>query len=82
VLDLAGGREQVLAKARGALADKDFQWAAELTDYVLAVDDKNVEAKRLKADALTELGERQSSAIARNYLLSAAQYLMRDVPAR
>jgi hypothetical protein len=31
---------------------------------------------------LSELGERQISAIARNYYLSAAQYLLRDLPAR
>ena len=82
VIELAGGREPVLSRARRALAEKDFQWAAELTDYVLATDDGNVEAKRLKAAALTELGERQISAIARNYYLSAAQYLVRDLPAR
>jgi len=82
VIDLAGGRDQVLSRARRALADKDFQWAAELTDYVLATDEGHVEAKRLKAAALGELGERQISAIARNYYLSAAQYLLRDLPAR
>ena len=82
VIELAGGREQVLSRARRALANKDFQWAAELTDYLLASDEENVEAKRLKAAALSELGERQISAIARNYYLSAAQYLLRDPPAR
>ena len=33
----------------------------------------------LKAAALSELGERQISAIARNYYLSAAQYLLKDL---
>jgi alkyl sulfatase BDS1-like metallo-beta-lactamase superfamily hydrolase len=82
VIELAGGREQVLSRARRALADKDFQWAAELTDAVLAIDEGNLDAKRLKAAALSELGERQISALARNYYLSAAQYLLRDLPAR
>jgi alkyl sulfatase BDS1-like metallo-beta-lactamase superfamily hydrolase len=82
VVDLAGGRDQVLLKARRAVANKDFQWAAELTDYVLAIEGGNVEAKRLKATALTELGERQISAIARNYYLTAAQYLLRQLPAQ
>jgi alkyl sulfatase BDS1-like metallo-beta-lactamase superfamily hydrolase len=82
IIELAGGRSQVLSKARRALAAKDFQWAAELADYVLAVDGGNVEAKQLKANALSELGERQISAIARNYYLSAAQYLLRDLPPR
>jgi len=79
VIELAGGREQVLSRARRALADKDFQWAAELTDFVLALDEGHVEAKRLKAAALSERGERQTSAIARNYYLSVAQYLLRDL---
>jgi alkyl sulfatase BDS1-like metallo-beta-lactamase superfamily hydrolase len=82
IIDLAGGRDQVLLRARRAVVNKDFQWAAELTDYVLALDGGNVEAKRLKATALTELGERQISAIARNYYLSAAQYLLRGLPAQ
>ena len=78
IIELAGGRDQVLSRARRAIVNKDFQWAAELTDYVLAIDGGNVEAKRLKATALTELGERQISAIARNYYISAARYLMRE----
>jgi len=82
VVELAGGRDQMLSRARRALADSDFQWAAELTDYVLANDEGNAEARRLKAAALSELGERQTSAIARNYYLSAAQYLLRGLPAR
>ena len=82
IIELAGGPDQVLLRARRAVANKDFQWAAELTDYVLANDGGNVEAKRLKATALTELGERQISAIARNYYPSAAEYLLRDLPAQ
>jgi hypothetical protein len=45
-------------------------------------DGANVDAKRLKAEALTQLGERQISANARNFYLSSAQYLLRDLPAR
>jgi alkyl sulfatase BDS1-like metallo-beta-lactamase superfamily hydrolase len=82
IVDLAGGRDRVLGAARRALENKEFQWAAELADHLLAVDGGSVEAKRLKAAALTELGERQISAIARNYYLSAAQYLLRDLPPR
>ena len=40
----------------------------------------NAVAKRIKAEALVELGERQINAIARNYYLSSAQYLLRDLP--
>jgi alkyl sulfatase BDS1-like metallo-beta-lactamase superfamily hydrolase len=80
IIDLAGGADQVVARARDALATGEFQWAAELADYVLATDSAHVAAKRVKARALTELGERQINANARNYYLSSAQYLLRDLP--
>jgi alkyl sulfatase BDS1-like metallo-beta-lactamase superfamily hydrolase len=80
LVTLIGGPGQVLARARDALAAGDFTWAAELADYVLANDGANAAAKRIKAQALTELGERQINAIARNYYLSSAMYLLRGLP--
>jgi alkyl sulfatase BDS1-like metallo-beta-lactamase superfamily hydrolase len=77
---LIGGPDRVLAQGREALAAHDFKWAAELADYVLANDSANTDAKRIKAQALIELGERQINAIARNYYLSSAMYLLRDLP--
>jgi uncharacterized sulfatase len=82
VVALAGGVPETLSRGREALAQREFRWAAELADFVLVMDVGNVDAKRLKAQALTELGERQSSANARNYYLSVAQYLLRDLPPR
>jgi uncharacterized sulfatase len=82
IVALTGGVPQILFRARDALTTGEFRWAAELTDFVLAVDAANADAKRLKAQALTELGERQASANARNYYLSVAQYLLRDLPQR
>jgi alkyl sulfatase BDS1-like metallo-beta-lactamase superfamily hydrolase len=80
VSELAGGVDRVLSRSRDALASGEFQWAAELADVVLAVDGASVAAKRVKAQALTELGERQTSANARNYYLSSAQFLLRGLP--
>ncbi|HYM22136.1 MAG TPA: alkyl sulfatase dimerization domain-containing protein [Vicinamibacterales bacterium] len=77
---LLGGADQTLSRAREALAARDFTWAAELADDVLLNDAANAGAKRIKAQALTELGERQVSAIARNYYLTSAQSLLRDLP--
>ena len=82
LVGLIGGPDRVLARAREALAAHEFVWAAELADYVLANDSANAGAKRIKAQALTELGERQINAIARNYYLSSAMYLVRDLPPR
>ena len=80
LVGLIGGPDQVLARGREALAASEFTWAAELADYVLANDGANTGAKRIKAQALTELAERQVNAIARNYYLSSAIYLLRDLP--
>jgi alkyl sulfatase BDS1-like metallo-beta-lactamase superfamily hydrolase len=79
MIELAGGPDRVLARARDALAAREFQWAAELADFVLAVDGRNPHARRVKAQALTELAERQINANARNFYLSAAQYLMKGL---
>ena len=80
LVGLIGGPDQVLARGREALAANEYKWAAELADYVLANDGANVAAKRIKARALIELGERQINAIARNYYLSSAMYLLKDLP--
>jgi alkyl sulfatase BDS1-like metallo-beta-lactamase superfamily hydrolase len=80
LVGLIGGPDQVLARGREALAAREFKWAAELADYVLANDGANAVAKRIKAQALIELGERQINAIARNYYLSSAVYLLKDLP--
>ena len=60
-----------------AIEAKEFQWAAEMIDHVLVVDPANMAAKEIKAQALTELGERQINANARNYYLTTAQYLLK-----
>jgi alkyl sulfatase BDS1-like metallo-beta-lactamase superfamily hydrolase len=80
LVGLIGGTDQVLTRVSEALAAGEFTWAVELADYVLANDSANVGAKRVKAQALIELGERQLNAIARNYYLSSAMYLLRDLP--
>ena len=80
LVGLIGGPDQVLARGREALAAREFTWAAELADCVLANDGANAVAKRIKAQALIELGERQINAIARNYYLSSAMYLLKDLP--
>ncbi|WP_455918558.1 alkyl sulfatase dimerization domain-containing protein [Ensifer canadensis] len=75
MLEMTGGAEQMIARAREAVEAKEFQWAAEMIDYVLAIDPADIAANEIKARALTELGERQINATARNYYLTTAQYL-------
>lgn len=75
VARLAGGVEKLRGAAEQALAEGDAQWAAELADHLLALNEDDIAARHLKADALTVLGERQISANGRNYYLTQAQQL-------
>ena len=72
---LAGGNAELLDAARKALESDDFQWAAELADYAIALDPDGADARQLKADALLALGVRQKSANARNYYITSAREL-------
>ena len=76
---LAGGQVALLDIARQALADGEAQWAAQLCDHLLALDDTAVDAKLLKADALTVLARDSVNALGRNYYLTVAQQLRMEV---
>lgn len=75
MVQLAGGEDRLLRSASEALAASDFQWAAELADHLMAATPHHPEARRLKAQALAELAERQVNATARNYYLTTSQHL-------
>jgi len=77
--ELAGGEKALLEKAQQALADGDFQWAAELADYLIVLDETPGPPHSIKSKALLALGARQTSANARNYYISAARELERAV---
>jgi alkyl sulfatase BDS1-like metallo-beta-lactamase superfamily hydrolase len=72
---LVGGAERLVDAARKALAAGDPQWAAELTDHLLALSPDDPEARALKGEALIALGREQISANGRNYYMSCAQEL-------
>lgn len=75
---LAGGKDKLMEAAREALKKDDPQWAAQLTDYLIALDPTAKEPKLLKADALTSLGCQTVTATARNYYLTVARELRDD----
>ncbi len=75
IADLAGGRDVLAGRARKAMQEGDAQWAAELADYLLALDVDDTQAKMVKADALTMLASASVNALARNYYLTVANAL-------
>ncbi|MBN2179137.1 MAG: MBL fold metallo-hydrolase [Deltaproteobacteria bacterium] len=70
--EIAGGKEKILKEATKAVSDGEYQWALELTDYLLVLEPENQMARNCKARALRTLGERQIAATARNYYLTRA----------
>lgn len=75
---LAGSEGILLAKAKVALAEKDYQWAAQLCDHLIALDPKAGEPKVIKANALEAIAQDVLSGIGRNYYLTVAQELRQD----
>ncbi len=78
---LVGGEDKLLATAQQALDEQDYQWAATLTDYLLALNPNAAEPKRVKADALIGIAENMLTATGRNYTLSYALELKEEAEA-
>jgi len=67
------GRDAVVALATQAYAGRDFRWTAEILTHLLRLDPNDQEARRLKADALRQLGYLATNPIWRNNYLMAAR---------
>jgi alkyl sulfatase BDS1-like metallo-beta-lactamase superfamily hydrolase len=76
---LAGSGRTLAQEAERALAAGDLQWAAEIADAALRLAPEDRGARTSKARALAALAERQDSANARNYLLTAAGEAAGDI---
>lgn len=73
---MMGGADRILSEAGEALKRGEAQWAAELCGILIDSGQKaSAGAKALKAEALTELGRRQTSANGRHYYLACAGLL-------
>lgn len=73
--ELAGGPDQLAARAREALDRGDAQWCAELCDHLIAINHDLNASRLLKASALEAIAENVVSGIGRNYYLTVAQEL-------
>lgn len=69
---LAGGEDKLRANALQAFEDGDFQWSAQLSDYLLALNPEDKEVMMLKANALMEIAKTMVTATGRNYMNSYA----------
>jgi alkyl sulfatase BDS1-like metallo-beta-lactamase superfamily hydrolase len=64
-----------LASAKEAAEAGDHQWVAELTTHLIRNDNEDLEARRLKAAALRQLGFARSNINWRSWYLTSAQEL-------
>ena len=74
-VDLAGGPEALLEKARAAFEAGDFRWVAEITSHLVFADPENEAARSLEADALDQLGYGAENATWRNFFLMGSREL-------
>ena len=79
-VELAGGADALLAKARAAFAGGEFRWVAQLVNHLVFAEPSNLDARLLQADALEQLGYQAESGPWRAFYLTAAQELRNGVP--
>jgi alkyl sulfatase BDS1-like metallo-beta-lactamase superfamily hydrolase len=72
-VEAMGGRDAVITIATQASAERDFRWTAEILTHVVRLDPDDQDARRLKADALRQLGYLTINPIWRNNYLMAAR---------
>jgi alkyl sulfatase BDS1-like metallo-beta-lactamase superfamily hydrolase len=74
-VELAGGADALLAKAREAFDRGEYRWAAQLVNHLVFADPGNLAARELEADALEQMGYQAESGPWRNFYLSGAKEL-------
>lgn len=79
-VDLAGGAEALMAKARAAYAAGDYRWVAEVVSHLVFAAPDNAAARELEADALEQLGYQAESGPWRAFYLTGAQELRTPRP--
>lgn len=71
-VDLAGGPDKIVNKARDAFNAGDLRWAAELLNHAVFADAGNQDAKALLADVYEQLGYGAENGPWRNFFIAGA----------
>ncbi len=74
-VELAGGADALIAKAKSWFDAGEYRWVAELVNHLVFADPSNTAARELQADALEQLGYQAESSTFRNAYLQGAQEL-------
>lgn len=74
-VELMGGADTVVDKARASVADGDLRWAAQILDHVVFAEPDHREGRALLAEVLEQLGLGCENGTWRNAFLAGAQEL-------
>jgi alkyl sulfatase BDS1-like metallo-beta-lactamase superfamily hydrolase len=75
LVKMMGGRKPVLEAAETAYEEGDYQWAAELTTYLIRIDNNDFRAREIKSTAFRQLGYASMNINWRNWYITAAKEL-------
>lgn len=78
-VEMMGGEEAVLKKAKEYMDKGEFRWVAEVVNHVVFANPSNQAAKNMQADALEQLGYQAESGPWRNFYLTGAKELREGV---
>ena len=78
-VEAVGGAEALKQRARAAIADGEYRWAASLLDHLVFADADDAEARGLLASVYDQLGYQAESGVWRSVYLSGAQELRHGV---
>ncbi|MFQ6575185.1 alkyl/aryl-sulfatase [Pseudomonas sp. UM16] len=78
-VDMMGGEEALLKKAKEYYDKGEFRWVAEVVNHAVFANPSNQAAKNLQADALEQLGYQAESGPWRNFYLTGAKELREGV---
>jgi hypothetical protein len=77
-----GGKDAVMPRLRTDYAAGNYELVASIAHYLVFADPADMEARKIEADALEQLGYLEESGAARNAYLTAAAELRGTLPAR
>ncbi|QZT37080.1 alkyl/aryl-sulfatase [Halosquirtibacter xylanolyticus] len=75
MIEMVGGERKMLQYVKDAIKESSFQWALQLTDYLVCVGYEKAKVIDLRILILKSLASQQLNAPARNYYLSCAYEL-------
>jgi alkyl sulfatase BDS1-like metallo-beta-lactamase superfamily hydrolase len=78
-VELMGGAEAALERARESFEAGDYRWVAEVVNHVVFAEPQNRAARELQADALEQLGYGAENATWRNFFLVGAKELREGI---